>query len=126
VRKVQKNDELYKVLIRKGAEMTDFHALMNSLPAMVDPEEIKDLSGRIQFNLTGQGGGEWGVVLGDGKVSVSQGVMAEPELTVKTSTEVAEKLLRGNLNPMMAFMTGKIKISGDMALGMKLFNLLKQ
>ena len=106
--------------------MTDFNALMQSLPAMVDAEEIKDLSGRIQFSLTGQGGGEWGVVLGDGKVRVSQGMMAAPELTVKTSTEVAEKLLRGSLNPMMAFMTGKIKISGDMALGMKLFSLLKQ
>ena len=106
--------------------MTDFHALMNSLPAMVNAEEMKDLNGRIQFNLTGQGGGEWGVVLGDGKVSVSQGVMAEPQLTVKTSTEVAEKLLRGSLNPVMAFMTGKIKVSGDMALGMKLFSLLKQ
>jgi len=64
--------------------------------------------------------------LGDLKVSVSQGTMAAPELTVNTSTEVAEKLLRGSLNPMMAFMTGKIKISGDMALGMKLFSLLKQ
>jgi putative sterol carrier protein len=106
--------------------MTDFNALINSLPAMVDAEEIKDLNGRIQFSLTGQGGGEWGVVLDDGKVSVSQGLMTESQLTLKTSTEIAEKLLSGKLNPMMAFMTGKIKVSGDMALGMKLFNLLKQ
>jgi len=106
--------------------MTDFNALINSLPAMVDAEEIKDLNGRIQFSLTGPGGGEWGVVLDDGKVSVSQGAMTQPQLTMKTSTEIAEKLLGGSLNPMMAVMTGKIKISGDMALGMKLFGLLKQ
>ena len=106
--------------------MTDFNAVMNSLPAMVDPEEIKDLSARIQFSLTGEGGGEWGVVLDDGKLSVSQGAMTQPQLTVKTSTANAEKLLSGSLNPTMAFMTGKIKISGDMALGMKLIGLLKQ
>ena len=106
--------------------MTDFNALINSLPAMVDAEDIKDLNGRIQFSLSGQGGGEWGVVLKDGKVSVSQGVVAQPDLTVKTSTENAEKLLKGSLNPMMAFMTGKVKIAGDMALGMKLIGLLKQ
>ena len=106
--------------------MTDFNALINSLPAMVDAEEIKDLNGRIQFSLSGEGGGEWGVVLDDGKVSVSQGEMAQPQLTVKTSTENVEKLLKGSLNPTMAFMTGKIKIAGDMALGMKLFALLKQ
>jgi putative sterol carrier protein len=66
------------------------------------------------------------VVLDDGKISVSQGALAQPQLTVKTSTANAEKLLSGTLNPMMAYMTGKIKISGDMALGMKLIGLLKQ
>ena len=106
--------------------MRDFNALINSLPEIVDAEQIKDLSARIQFGLNGEGGGEWGVVLDDGNVSVSQGVLAQPQLTVKTSTAIAEKLLSGSLNPMMAFMTGKIKISGDMALGMILIGLLKQ
>ena len=80
----------------------------------------------MQFSLSGDGGGEWGVVLADGKVSVSEGVMSQPQLTVKASTENAEKLLNGKLDPMMAFMTGKIKIAGDMALGMKLIGLLKR
>lgn len=106
--------------------MTDFKELMKSLPKMVDVEEAKGLSGRVQFSLSGVGGGEWGVVLDDGKVSVSEGAMAQPQLTVKASAENAEKLLNGNLDPMMAFMTGKIKIAGDMALGMKLIGLLKR
>lgn len=106
--------------------MTDFNELMKSLPKMVDAEESKGLSGRVQFSLSGFGGGEWGVVLSDGKVSVSEGVMSQPQLTVKASTENAEKLLNGKLDPMMAFMTGKIKIAGDMALGMKLIGLLKR
>jgi len=106
--------------------MTDFNELIKNLPKMIDPEEAKGLTGRVQFSLSGEGGGDWGVVLDDGKVSVSQGAMAEPQLTIKTSTEVAEKLLSGNLDPMMAFMTGKIKISGDMGLGMKLMGLLKR
>ncbi len=106
--------------------MTDFNTLINSLPAMVDAEEIKDIDARVQFSLNGVGGGEWGVVLDDGKVKVSQGALAQAQLTVKTSTAIAEKLLDGSLNPMMAFMTGKIKIAGDMALGMKLIGLLKR
>jgi len=106
--------------------MTDFNVLMNSLPQMVSIEEAKGLSGQVLFSLSGDGGGDWGVVLDDGKVSVSQGTIAQPQLTIKTSTENAEKLLSGNLDPMMAFMTGKIKISGDMALGMKLMGMLKR
>jgi putative sterol carrier protein len=105
--------------------MTDFNELMKSLPMMVDAEEANGLNGRVQFSLSGEGGGEWGVVLDDGKVSVSEGAMTQPQLTVKTSTENAEKLLHGKLDPMMAFMTGKIKIAGDMALGIKLIGLLK-
>jgi putative sterol carrier protein len=106
--------------------MTDFNELMKSLPKMVDAEEAKGLNGRVQFSLSGEGGGEWGVVLDDGKVTVSEGAMTQPQLTIKTSTENADKLLSGKLDPMMAFMTGKIKISGDMALGMKLIGLLKR
>ena len=106
--------------------MTDFNELVKALPTMINAEEAKGLSGRIQFSLSGEGGGEWGVVLNDGKISVSEGAMAQPQLTIKTSTENAEKLLSGKLDPMMAFMTGKIKVAGDMALGMKLFGLLKR
>ncbi len=106
--------------------MTDFNELMKSLPKMVDAEEAKGLNGRVQFSLSGEGGGEWGVVLDDGKVSVSEGTMVQPQLTVKASAQNAEKLLSGSLDPMMAFMTGKIKIAGDMALGMKLIGLLKR
>ncbi len=66
------------------------------------------------------------MILEDGKVNVSEGPMIQPQLTVKISTENAEKLMSGSLDPMMAFMTGKIKIAGDMSLGMKLIGLLKQ
>lgn len=48
----------------------------------------------------------------------------EADTTVKTSIETLEKLRSGDLNPMMAMMTGKLKISGDMGLAMKLQSLL--
>ncbi len=106
--------------------MTDFNELIKNLPKMIDPEEAKGLTGRVQFSLSGEGGGDWGVVLDDGKFSVSEGAMTQPQLTIKTTAESAENLLSGKLDPMMAFMSGKIKISGDMSLGMKLMGLLKR
>lgn len=42
------------------------------------------------------------------------------ECTVKMSVEDFEKLMSGDLNPMMAFMTGKMKVEGDKAIAMKL------
>ena len=43
--------------------------------------------------------------------------------TVAISLENFEKMLSGDLNPMMAFMTGKMKIDGDKGVAMKLASL---
>jgi len=48
----------------------------------------------------------------------------EADCTIITSVEVLEKLKNGDLNPMMAVMSGKIKIKGDMGLAMKLQSLV--
>jgi len=48
----------------------------------------------------------------------------EADCTITTSVETLQKLKSGDLNPMMAVMTGKIKIKGDMGLAMKLQSLI--
>lgn len=44
----------------------------------------------------------------------------EADVTFKISTKNAVKLMNGELNAMMAFMTGKLKIDGDMGVAMKI------
>lgn len=48
----------------------------------------------------------------------------EADCTIITSTETLDKLRQGKLNPMMAVMSGKVKIKGDMGVAMKLQSLL--
>ena len=48
----------------------------------------------------------------------------EANTTITTSIETLGKLRKGELNPMMAMMSGKVKIKGDMGLAMKLQSLL--
>ena len=48
----------------------------------------------------------------------------EADTVVITSVDVLEQLRTGKLNPMMAMMSGKVKIKGDMGLAMKLQGLL--
>ncbi len=48
----------------------------------------------------------------------------DADCTVTTSVDTLEKLRRGELNPMMALMNGKVKVKGDMGLAMKLQSLL--
>ncbi|MEZ4985881.1 MAG: SCP2 sterol-binding domain-containing protein [Saprospiraceae bacterium] len=48
----------------------------------------------------------------------------EADCTVSVTPENLLALIKGDLNPMMAVMTGKIKIKGDMGVAMKLQSLL--
>lgn len=48
----------------------------------------------------------------------------DADTVVTTSVDVLEQLRSGKLNPMMAMMSGKVKIKGDMGLAMKLQGLL--
>ncbi len=61
---------------------------------------------------------------GSGEENVVSGEDKEADCTISTTLENLMKLRSGELNPMMAVMGGKVKISGDMGLAMKLQSLL--
>ena len=49
----------------------------------------------------------------------------DAEVTLRTSVETFEKILRGDQDPNMAFMMGKLKVSGSMGLALKLNGMLE-
>ena len=105
--------------------MEKFSDFINNMPNQIDLEKTKGIHALLQFSLSGEGGGDWGVSVDDGKVLVVPGQFAKPQLIIKASAANALKLMRGELNPVGAFMTGKVKVAGDMALAMKLLDLLR-
>jgi putative sterol carrier protein len=105
--------------------MENFSDLMNNLPNAVDIEKARGMHALVQFSIAGEGGGQWAVTVDDGRVSVQKGSHPKPELILKADAKDAASLMTGKLNPMTAFMTGKIKLVGDMGLAMKLLGLLK-
>lgn len=63
-----------------------------------------------------------GVLLIDGAtISTADG---PADCTIKLSLDDLESLIAGDLNPTMAFMTGKLKIEGDMSVAMTLSQLI--
>jgi putative sterol carrier protein len=61
---------------------------------------------------------------GSGNTNIVSQEDNEADCTISTTAEVLIDLKNGDLNPMMAVMGGKIKISGDMGLAMKVQSLL--
>ena len=74
----------------------------------------------IQYDIIGEGGGTYHVDVTDGKCSVQQGAAASPNLTLTMAAPDWLDMVGGKLNGQMAFMSGKLKIKGDMGLAMKL------
>jgi putative sterol carrier protein len=77
----------------------------------------KSFDGSLKFDC----GSDGVIVLNNGRVTTDE---LSTDCTLRLSTENLKKLLRGQLNPMTAVMMGKIKISGDMGVAMKLGKLI--
>ena len=61
---------------------------------------------------------------GKGDKNVVTSEDKEADCVISTTIDTFNKLKSGELNPMMAVMTGKVKIKGDMGVAMKLQSLL--
>jgi putative sterol carrier protein len=90
------------------------------LPARVDPGKTAGMNNSYVFAI--EGAGTWTVKVADGGVTVDEGDTGG-DCTISTSAETFEKVVKGEQNPTTAYMTGKLKIKGDMGAAMKLQKL---
>jgi putative sterol carrier protein len=104
----------------------DIKAIFDAMPTQINPDAAKGMNSTIQFKLTGDGGGDYYVEIKDGTANVSQGTHASPNMTMTLAAQDYVDLIGGKLNGQMAFMSGKLKIAGDMGLAMKMQTLFKR
>jgi putative sterol carrier protein len=90
------------------------------LPSRVDPAKTAGMNNSYVFDIHDVG--QWTVRLDDGAVTVDEG-SADADCTISASQENFEQLVARELNPTTAYMTGKLKIKGDMGAAMKLQKL---
>lgn len=86
-----------------------------------DTSKAAGLTATYKFDITGAG--IWVVKVDNGKLKISEGD-GDAQCTVTVAAEDFDQITDGKLNPQMAFMSGKLKIAGDMGLAMKLGQVL--
>ena len=90
------------------------------LPSRVDPGKTAGMNNSYVFDI--EGAGTWTVKVADGGVTVDEGDTGG-DCTISTTAETFEKVVKGEQNPTAAYMSGKLKIKGDMGAAMKLQKL---
>lgn len=84
------------------------------------PDKATGANATIQYEVSGEGGGTWHAVIKDGACTVSSGPAQNPNLTLQISAQDWLDMLSGKQSGQMLFMSGKLKVKGDMGLAMKL------
>ena len=89
------------------------------------PDVVAKINAIYQFNISGPGGGQWSVdCTQPGGAVVGRHLGRGAKCTVNATDADFLNIVNGKLNPQMAFMSGKLKIQGDMGLAMKLQQIL--
>jgi putative sterol carrier protein len=91
-----------------------------SLESRVDQSKTAGMTASYLFDI--EGAGQWTVDIDDGKVTVTEGA-ADADTTIQASEQTFERIVAGEQNPTTAYMTGKLKVKGDMGQAMKLQKL---
>ncbi|KAI4886032.1 hypothetical protein NFI96_024191 [Prochilodus magdalenae] len=97
----------------------------NVIKGILSPELVKSTQGVYKFDLSGEHPGVWYIDLKNDSGSVGSGEPpAKADVVMSLDSDDFIKMFAGKLKPTMAFMSGKLKIKGDMALAIKMEKMM--
>jgi len=97
----------------------------DAMESRFDAGKAASTNASIQYDITGEGGGTWHAVIDNGTCKVNEGPATNPTLTLQMSAQDWLDMAAGKQSGQMLFMSGKLKLKGDMGLAMKLPSLFK-
>ncbi len=102
--------------------MTTSREFFEGLESRLDPSKTAGMTNSYVFEI--DGAGTWRVDVDDGTVKVAEdGGDGDADATIAASEETFQQIASGDLNATTAYMTGKLKVRGDMGAAMKLSRL---
>jgi len=94
-----------------------------SYPDRFNPSKAQGVDDKVQMNLSGEGGGHYVLHVHDGQVDISEGEAEDPTLTLNAPADVWLSVENGQTNPMMAMMSGKVKLKGSVPFATKFMGM---
>jgi multimeric flavodoxin WrbA len=101
----------------------DMRLILRGMAAMYNPQVMPGLQAIIQFAVTGKQTGNWFLAIENNRCTFNEGSHAHPTVTIKTPSEVWLAIVNKEQDGQQAFLEGKYKVEGDVALMMNLKSL---
>ncbi|HLP29811.1 MAG TPA: SCP2 sterol-binding domain-containing protein, partial [Geothrix sp.] len=96
------------------------------MPELFLPEKAQGLTVSVYYQVTGEGGGNYTCLIENGAFSLKREAKPDATSVVVIGAEDWIALNEGKLDPMQAFMTGKLKGTGDLGLLQKFPKFFKK
>jgi putative sterol carrier protein len=96
--------------------------MVEKMPGAFLPDKAGDATARIQLDLTGDQGGAWLLDVAERQCTVTEEKASEADVTVTMDADDFVALYSNKLNPVQAFMSGRIKVAGNVGMVMQLLN----
>jgi len=90
--------------------------LIKKLPAAFNADGAAGTNATIQFNTSKPAY----VAIANGECTAAEGTAANSDVTITMEDDDFVALMKGELNGMTAFMTGKLQLDGDMMLAQRM------
>ncbi|HEX4206389.1 MAG TPA: SCP2 sterol-binding domain-containing protein [Ktedonobacteraceae bacterium] len=87
---------------------------------LFNPAAASGVNKTVQWNISGNEAGVWAVKIANQAYELIKGGVEKPDLTMSMSDETWIAIAEGKLDPVNAFMSGKVKTQGDVMLAMRI------
>jgi putative sterol carrier protein len=95
------------------------------LRSRIDTSKAAGMTATYQFVMADEPDGQVYARIADGNFEVAEGEAPQSDIVLTATASDWNSILHGDLGGQMAFLTGKLKIRGDMGLAMKLQSIFR-
>jgi len=100
--------------------------IFEKMPEVFKPEQAQGVNAIYEFDISGNGGGRWQVVIEHKTCKVIRDGNLDPTVIFRMSTEDHVGIIDGSVNAQMAFMMGRIKVEGDLMAALGFYQFFAQ
>jgi putative sterol carrier protein len=102
------------------SEAVSIKPIFEALPSSLNKTAAQDANAVYQFNLSGEGGGQFIVMIKNGECTVKEGATPAPDATILATAADYMNIVTGNYPFGLAYINGRLKVEGNLRLVLRL------